>query len=381
MSGSPRLSLFAKVTSIAFIFPIIFACNTIPGPALLAHTVEQFFGQLTLEQKIGQRFITWIEGTEISDRTRALIGEGYVGGVILYPWNIDGSVQVRQLTSSLQKLARQNQPSIELLICADQEGGRVAAFRFRDTTKFPAPFYWARFRDPDFVEAAAYIIARELVDLGCNMNLSPVLDLYGTPDRTIIGDRAMGSQPDVVSELGIAYLKGAHRGGVISVVKHFPGHGSSVVDSHSRLPVVDLTEKYLLSHDFKPFQAAINHGAEAVMTAHVLYKDIDPDYPATLSTKILRDKLRGEFGFNGVVISDGIAMGALSRNFTVKETLKLILKAGVDVILVHTKYDLHGLKKLVKELYNQGEISDDDLDRGVRRILYLKAKYNLLKRM
>ena len=307
-----------------------------------------------------------------------MIQKGYAGGVILYPGNIDEPEQVRQLTASLQDSAQENQPPVGLFVCVDQEGGRVAAFRFQEITHFSAPFQWAEHRDPDFVEAAAYITARELLALGCNMNFAPVLDLYGKADRTIIGDRSMGDDPDIVTELGIAYLNGAFRGGVIPVVKHFPGHGSSTVDSHSRLPVVELDRETLLLRDFKPFQVAIEKGVDAIMTAHVLYTQIDPHYPATLSKIILTDILRKEFGFAGVVISDGIAMGALSRNYGVKETLRLLLKAGVDLILVHTQYDLQELNNHVLELHRQGEISDNDVDLGVKRILRLKAKYNLL---
>ena len=210
------------------------------------------------------------------------------------------------------------------------------------------------------------------------MNLAPVLDLYGRADSTIIGDRSLGIDPQTVAELGIAYLQGARQAEIIPVIKHFPGHGSSTVDSHGDLPVVDIPEQQLLERDFLPFRRAVEAGAEALMTAHVLYPRIDPEYPATLSSRILRDLLRERFGFQGVIISDGMAMGALAENFTVSDTLKLMIEAGLDLILVHSRYDLVELKVQMLSLYYRGEITEAQIDEGVERILRLKLRYGLL---
>jgi beta-N-acetylhexosaminidase len=339
---------------------------------------DHYMNALSIEQKIGQRFIAHINGKRFSKQTSRLIEDDYVAGVILYPWNVEDPEQVRSLTSEMQENARRNDPPIELLVCVDQEGGRVNAFTFSDISQFPAPFYWTRHEDPLYVESAAYIIGREINSLGCNMNFAPVLDVYGIPDRTIIGDRSMGNDPDSVGLYGISYIRGAERAGVISVVKHFPGHGYTSVDSHVKLPIVDLEEWELHSWDMKPFKMAIDNGADAVMTSHVLYSKLDPDYPATLSMKILRDILREQYGFDGVIISDGIAMGAISNHFDITETLKLSFKAGIDLILVHSKYDLSDLRKKVYRLYKKGEISEHEINEGVERVLELKLKYGLL---
>jgi beta-N-acetylhexosaminidase len=128
----------------------------------------------------------------------------------------------------------------------------------------------------------------------------------------------------------------------------------------------------------KPFRMAIENGAEAIMTSHVLYRQLDPDYPATLSSRILNGILRERYGFQGVIVSDGIAMGALSNNYDVTETLKLSFRAGIDLILVHSKYDLSDLKKKVYRLYRKGEITEEEIDAGVERVLELKLKYGLL---
>ncbi len=340
--------------------------------------VERYMRSLTIGQKIGQRFIAHIKGTELTAETVHLIRDEYIGGVILYPWNVESVEQVRRLTGMMQQKALENSLPIKLFIGVDQEGGRVNAFIIKGITRFPAPYYWAQYEDPVYIEAAAYITCREIAALGCNMNFAPVLDLYGKLDATIIGDRSMGSDPLRVGMFGISYLRGAERAGIIAVVKHFPGHGSTTVDSHVKLPVVETEEAELLNRDFQPFRMVIEHGAEAVMTAHVIFSGIDPEYPVTLSSKILGGMLRKQFGFQGVVISDGMSMGALSNYFEVTETLRLLFRSGVDLILVHSKYNIDDLKSRVYELYEQGEISEQEINEGVERILRLKLKYGLL---
>jgi beta-N-acetylhexosaminidase len=389
-----------------FVFILLFtSCGTtrirVPSPGHLGepreggirpdrekgHAVElredpviHYMRSLTIEQKIGQRFITYIEGTEVTPEIIHLIQDVYVGGVILYPWNIKNAIQVKGLIDTIQQKAVENNLPLKLFICVDQEGGRVNAFKLKEVTRFPAPYYWAQYGDPYFVEAAAYITCREIASLGCNMNFAPVLDLYDNPDSTIIGDRSMGSDPARVGVFGISYLRGAEKAGVIAVFKHFPGHGSTTIDSHSRLPVVDTEESELFQKDFLPFRMVIENGAEAIMTAHVIFSKIDPDYPVTLSSKILRGILRDQFGFQGVVISDGLSMGALSYNYELKETLRLLFKCGVDLILVHSKYNIDELKSIVYDLYTRDEITKDDIDEGLERILKLKLKYWLLQR-
>jgi beta-N-acetylhexosaminidase len=341
-------------------------------------TVGRTLRSMTLEQKIGERFVVWVKGVELTDQTRRLIETGSPAGIILYPWNATDREQVRGFTTELQRLACARTPAVGLFIAVDQEGGRVAAFRFPEMARFPAAHYWGRTADPGYVMSAAYVTARELRALGCTMNFAPVLDLYPAADSTIIGDRSLGADPARVAELGIAYLKGSRLGGVIPVIKHFPGHGSSTVDSHGSLPVVDLPEEVLRERDFFPFVQAIDHGAEALMTAHVLFPSIDPEYPVTLSRVFLHDLLRRELGFRGVVISDGMSMGALSRNFTVRDSLLLQLQGGVDLILVHATYDLEQLEAEVMSLVREGRIREKDINAGVRRVLRLKLRYGLL---
>jgi beta-N-acetylhexosaminidase len=340
--------------------------------------IESYVSRLTLRQKIGQRFIAWVPGAAVSERARKLIQEGCVAGVILTAENVRSREQLAELTRTLQELAAGNSPPIGLLIGIDQEGGRVNRLRLEGVTQFPPPHYWAGHGDPQFIEAAAYIINREILDLGCNLNFAPVLDLYALPDQSVIGDRSMGDDGATVGRYGIAYLAGAQRAGVAPVAKHFPGHGGTAVDSHLQLPVVETDAQALAGRDLVPFRMAVEHGLDAVMTAHVLYPRLDPKYPATLSRPIVQGLLREQLGFRGVVISDGIGMRALQSHFSIEEILCRSIQAGVDLILGQSPYDILALEETVAALIRQGRIREAEIDEGVRRILLLKLKYGLL---
>ncbi len=341
--------------------------------------VEQYLQRLSLEQKIGQRLLFGIPGTRVGERTRRLVREGLLGGVLLTKQNIAGREQLSRFTTELQELAGQSHPPIGLLVAVDQEGGRVSRLDLDRLSRFPPPHDWAGYGDPFYIEAVAYITAREALQLGCNLNLAPVLDLYALGDGTIIGDRSMGSEASEVAALGLAYLAGARRAGMAAAIKHFPGHGRTVVDTHQKLAVLEVDGETLWNHDLLPFRLAIEDSVEAVMTAHILYPRLDPDYPVTLSEKILRGLLRERLGFEGVVISDDIEMGALAGNYPTREIMKRAILAGVDVILAVGGLDALKLIGEVKGLVRSGELSEEQIEEGVRRVLRLKFRYGLLQ--
>ena len=347
------------------------------NPAVDEARVESLLASLSLRQKIGQRFIISVPGTRLGRSASALIAQGLAGGIILNRGNIAGREQLEALTGAIRAASREG-AGLTPFIGIDQEGGRVNRLEIRNISRFPAPFYWKENEDPFFVETVAYIISREISELGFNMNFAPVLDLYGRADDSVIGDRSMGEDPWLVGRLGAYYLRGARRAGIVPVVKHFPGHGRTTINSHFRLPVLDADEETLLQHDLIPFRIAIQRDSEAVMTGHLLYPRIDPDYPVTLSSRFIRGLLRGTLGYEGVVISDDIMMGALQANFSMEAILKHSIRAGVDLILVQGQADLPGLTATVSDLYERGEIDLEEIEEGVRRILRLKLKYGLI---
>ncbi len=343
-------------------------------------TVTSLLAQMSVRQRIAQRFMTWIPDTKLSRGIEAVIRRGNLGGVLLNSANIESREQIRQLTDAMQDLAFKADPPIGLFIGVDQEGGRVSRFVLKGMTRFPAPFYLGEHNDADYIRSVAYITGTEIRAMGCNMNLAPVLDLYDRPDRSVIGDRSMGNDPEIVGRLGVHYISGAKSAGIISVIKHFPGQGITAVDSHKSLPLVSADNHTLIEKGIEPFRVAIENGAEAVMTAHVLYEKLDPQYPSTLSRRIIKGILRDELGFDGIVLSDAIEMGALRKNYHIREIIRLCIKAGIDLLLVNGIYNVKDLIETTTELVESGEITVNEIDRGVERILRIKAKNGLLHR-
>ena len=341
-----------------------------PAPA---DPIDLLLDRMTIEQKVGQRFITWVPGTATSPRAAALIRLAHVGGVIINSDNVDSYDQVARLIDDLQRMAQATDPPVPLFIATDQEGGRVSRVRLPELTRFPAAFHWGVHGEVAYVEAAAYVTGVELRRIGITMNLAPVLDLYGPPDRTVIGDRAFAAEPALVADFARAYVRGADRAGVIAVAKHFPGHGVTTIDSHTRLPVVRLTRSDR-SSILAPFIAAIDAGIDAIMTAHILYEDLDPSLPATVSRSIVSDLLRDELGFDGMVITDTIEMEAPPPQLTDRDIVRHSFAAGVDIILAARDRDVLPLVQEGIRLVRSGVESEERLDASVRRILRVKQE-------
>ncbi|MFW5729665.1 MAG: glycoside hydrolase family 3 N-terminal domain-containing protein, partial [Spirochaetota bacterium] len=288
--------------------------------------------------------------------------------------------------------------------------GRVQALRIPSLHRHPAARSMGMYDDADYTEAVGYVTAVELRSLGVNMNLAPVIDLYGpgppegspspregepppgpagptaggserAPDHDsgVIGDRAFDTRPDIVAELGNAYAAGLRRGGVIAVAKHFPGHGATIVDSHGALPTVSQNLAQLRGSHLRPFAAAVDAGIPAVMTAHILYPQVDKDHPVTLSGRWLQGILREDLAFRGVIVSDAVEMRALTANYSLKEILLLGLRAGIDLFLITDWIDPVEAVDTVVALVEHGLVSKERIREGARRVLELKNSYGLLE--
>ena len=344
----------------------------------LPSQIAALAANMSLRQQIGQRFMGFIPRDGMSDENRRLIAEGEIGGFILYSWNYDSLEDVRELTSRLQRLAGESSHGIPLFISADQEGGRVAAFRFPELVQLPAAFHMGSYQNPDFVEAGAYINGIQLQSIGINMNLAPVLDLYPTPDRSIIGDRSFGSDEKMVAQLGRAYIRGMAETGVMPVVKHFPGHGLTTVNSHGDLPVIESIESEVLKRHIEPFAQAIDEGARAIMTAHLLFPSIDPVFPVTLSEVFIQDMLRQTYGFDGLIMTDGLAMGAISKHYSIDETMRRCFEVGIDVILIHSRYSITDLIDRIVVMVESGSLSREQISAGAERVIREKVLLGIM---
>lgn len=337
--------------------------------------ITQLISRLTLEQKVGQMILAGIEGKSINETSRKMITELQVGGIILYKDNfsdINGSIK---LVNEL-KLANKGNTA-PLFISVDQEGGKVSRLP-KDFAAIPSNAKVGRTDDATIAEEMGSLLARELNTMGFNVNFAPVLDINSNPNNPVIGVRSFGNTPELVSKLGIAEMNGLRDGHVIAVVKHFPGHGDTSVDSHLDLPVVHRTTAQLEAFEWLPFRAAIEAEADAIMIAHILFPKIDPEAPASLSPVIINEQLRGTLGYDGVVITDDMTMGAIADHYGVVEASIRSVAAGSDILLIAHGYDT------AKSVYDQllqsvkdGDITESRIDESVYRILTLKHKYNL----
>jgi beta-N-acetylhexosaminidase len=213
---------------------------------------------------------------------------------------------------------------------------------------------------------------------GPGLPLLPVLDINSNPDNPVIGDRAFGTHADVVSKLGVETMKGLQSQNIISVVKHFPGHGDTSVDSHIGLPTINHDMDRLNSFELQPFAEAIKNGADAIMIAHILLPQIDPDHPSTFSKIIISDILRRDLQFDGLVITDDMTMGAITENYDIGQAAVQSINAGSDIILVCHDYDKEAaVIEALLEAAQNGTITPERLDESVYRILALKEKYAL----
>jgi beta-N-acetylhexosaminidase len=335
--------------------------------------IDELLATMTIEQKIGQRFMTWIPGTASSERAAALIEQAHVGGVIITEDNVESHQQARELIATLQRMAQAAPSAVPLFIATDQEGGRLTRVRLPELTLFPAAFHQGVHADTDYVEATAYVTGVELRRLGVNMNLAPLLDLYGEADGTVINDRSYGADSGSVSDFARAYVRGANRAGVIAVAKHFPGHGVTTTDSHDRLPVVRLTRSER-SSILAPFIAAIDAGIDALMAAHILYEDLDPNLPASVSPAIVTGLLREQLAFGGVVLTDAIEIREPVPALTEPDIVRNSFEAGADIILAARARDVLPLIQEGIRLVGSGMESEERLDESVRRILRVKLQ-------
>jgi beta-N-acetylhexosaminidase len=276
------------------------------------------------------RIVLGFEGPEPPDWLVAAHPEKRPGGFILgVHWNVEDAEQVRRLTTSLQALA---EPGLPFLICADEEGGQLAACT-GITTPFPGAMALGATGDTDLARRVAGASGEELAALGVNVVLAPVVDVVTRPDNPSLGIRGFGDDPNVVARLGAAMVSGYQEAGVAATAKHFPGKGEAVVDPHETLPVLDLDDDRLDAVEFAPFRAAADAGVDLLMIGHYSVPVLTGDRVTPISASpALRDVVRRRVGFGGVVISDALDMGA----FTASGTNAALVAAGVDALLCMT---------------------------------------------
>jgi beta-N-acetylhexosaminidase len=266
-------------------------------------------------------------GTTAPDWLLRRLGEG-LASVGLFGRNIASPEQLAALTAQLR--AERD----DVLVAIDEEGGDVTRLEVRTGSSFPGNHALGAVDDTELTREVAAELGRRLAACGVNFNWAPSADVNSNPANPIIGVRSFGADPGLVARHTAAYVTGLQSAGVAACTKHFPGHGDTAVDSHLALPRIDAGPEVLAARELAPFRAAIAAGTQAVMSAHILVPALDPDRPATLSRRILTDLLRGDLGYDGLIVTDGMEMRAIAATYGIERGSVLAIAAGADAICV-----------------------------------------------
>ena len=344
--------------------------------------------KMSIREKVGQMFfvrpealdttIHWNEYAELPDykleqvnKTMLAVNKDYpIGGMILYAHNIVDETQLGNFIAEIREL--NGSP----LLAIDEEGGRVA--RIANNENFDVPKYEsmaaiAESDAPEEAYKAAFTIGSYVKKYGFDIDYAPVADVNTNPDNIVIGPRAFSDDPETAAKFVVSYLNGLESAGVIGTLKHFPGHGDVSTDTHYGYASTDKTWDEMLKCEMIPFKAGIKAGAQMIMTAHIAAPNVSgDDLPATLSSVILQDKLRGELGFDGVIVTDAMDMGAITKQFSNAEAAIKSIQAGVDVVLCSREFTQ--VFDAVVKAVEKGEIKESRIDESVKRILKLKQK-------
>lgn len=364
-------------------------------------TVEQMLENMTTEQKIAQMLMPAFrqyEGESVTTmnlRIEEILKKYGFGGVILFAENNASTEQTVKLIDSMQKANATVDGRAQLLIAVDQEGARVV--RLASGTQGPGNMGLGATGDETNAYEMGEIIGAELSKIGYNVNFAPVVDVNNNPSNPVIGVRSFSDDAATVSRFANSYINGLSKQNVVASLKHFPGHGDTATDSHTGLPRIEKTYDELKENELIPFKGCIKDGAEMIMTAHIQYPKIETEtytsikdgsaieLPATLSKTIITDILRGDLNYDGVVVTDAMNMSAIAQNFSVLDSAKLAINAGVDIILMPidtaTKSGIDALDQFIVDVANlvdTGDISIENVNKAVTRILTLKENHGLL---
>ena len=368
---------------------IFAACSNDDTPTVPpTDEVEALLQKMTLREKVGQLFYVRLESLDPSiewttyDDLASLnilkvtenmkrTNENYpVGGIILYAWNIDNETQLASIITDIRTL--NGSP----LLCIDEEGGRVA--RIANNPNFNVKKYESMAAigatgDPQNAYECGNTIGTYLKRYGFDIAFAPVADVNTNPENIIIGARAFSDDPAVAAPMVTNYLQGLKDAGITGCIKHFPGHGDTKADTHFGYASTQKTWEEMMNCEMVTFRAGIQWGCQLIMTAHIGAPNVTgSDVPSTMSPIILQDKLRGELGYQNIIITDGMEMGAITQQYTSAEAAVGSIKAGVDIVL-GPRYFIEAFDAVMAAV-NNGTISEERINQSVRRILKLKLQ-------
>lgn len=346
--------------------------------------VQELVRSMTLEEKLYQMMFVRPEtltgigrAVQAGDSTKAAIVQQPVGGIIYFSQNFENNEQTTEMLRNTQDYARVSGVGIPLFMGVDEEGGMVARLAsVLDTTTFDNMAVYGAQNDSEQAYDIGKTLAADLSKFGFNVDFAPVADVLSNENNTEIGARSFGSDPDVVSNMVRHEVKGLQENGVMAALKHFPGHGSTQSNSHKGTSESDRTLEQLRDCDFKPFEAGIEQDAAFVLISHMTATELD-SVPCSLSAKVVTDLLRGELGYDGVVITDGMDMGAITQQYSNGEAAVKAVQAGVDMLLCPPS--ISDACDALSAAVADGTITQTRIDESVTRILNAKMRYGLMK--
>ncbi len=367
-----------------------------PTPSPTADTrtaAERALDNMSTADKVGQLFIirpdsldpsltdeqisnaTKYGVTALTDEMKATLQEYPAGGFAVFGKNITSPEQLKSFVSDLK-----NASIVAPVMGIDEEGGsvsRIANSKGFNVTKYKSMAAVGSTGDFENAESVGKTIGAYLKQYGFDLDFAPVCDVNTNPDNIVIGDRSFGSDPGLVAGMVSAEIKGLHESGIMSCAKHFPGHGDTKGDTHYEFVYVEKTWDELLDCEIIPFTAAMDADTDMIMVAHIAARNVTDDgLPSSMSKEMITDRLRGELGYKGVVITDSMAMGAVADKYSPAEAAVKSIQAGADIILMPEDYK--AAFQGVLDAVNNGTISQERLDESVLRILNLKQQYGLL---
>lgn len=344
--------------------------------------VEDVLGQMTLEEKAAQLFVITPEaltGTgqavQAGETTRKCLKEYPVGGLIYFTSNIESREQIQEMLENSKNYMLENS-QIPLFVSVDEEGGTVARVADSGIAGIPKLGNMSEIGasgDSRKAYETGLTLGKYLSELGFNLDFAPVADVLTNPDNTVVRYRSFGGDKELVSEMVLKELDGLHKSGMLGVVKHFPGHGATLGDTHEGYAYTDKTLDEMLENEMVPFQKAIENNVQIVMAGHISVPGITGnEEPASLSHTVITDILRERLGFDGIVITDALNMGAVAEMYTSSEAAVKVLEAGGDMLLMPE--DFQSAYQGVLDAVSSGRIEEERLDESVRRILRVKEK-------
>lgn len=375
--------------------PEVTAAPQTPTPTVEpASKPETLLDSMSLEEKVGQLFIIRPESlstaltpqqahetteygvTEWTEDMAAQLEKYPAGGIVIFGKNISSPEQLKSFVAAMQEAS-----ALPLFVGVDEEGGSVSRLANSPAFKTEEGYVLPQFKSMEEIGASGdtgaartlgFTIGCYLAEYGFNLDFAPVADTNTNPDNVVIGDRAFGSGPELVSQMVAAELEGLHSAGVLGCIKHFPGHGDTVGDTHEGYVSIQKTWEELLSAELIPFIGNLGN-TDMVMVAHISLPNVTGDgLPASLSGELINDKLRGELGYEGVVVTDSLAMGAITQEYSSADCAVMALAAGADVLLMPEDYAaaFEGVVQAVED----GRLSMERIDESVRRVLELKEQ-------